>query len=295
MTVDSIPTYHMITARLEYGEVTFDTPQQFAEAMNAGFFRIKAPTDLNLEIGRAFARTFTSNPRYNNFGKLDEFNGFLKSPIAQSVRFCLERDFWNNEVDGTPIFPPELQELANKMQSIGIKVLQSILKKFNLPEELWFKATAGAAHNEGSHYLLFNCYDPKDGQIKDGLGAHKDWGHITVLDATEPGLQAKVEGQWRNLFTEDGFLIINFGEPLEKLLPQVKASEHRVVTQTDKMRTSTVSFTDPRVGPFRQGVKSEDKEGYVYDWDPVNKALVNGQTASDFYEKMSKELFDKNY
>lgn len=295
-TLEPLPTYTMVTAHLHDGEVVFNSQKEFDEAMSVGFFRIETPKDLDVEVGRAFARTFTSNPRYNSFGMIDQINGFLRSDIAQSVRFALERDYWNRPaVDEKPIFPPEIQELGNKMQAIGIKVLQCILRKFALPEELWFKATAGASHNEGSHYLLFNCYDPKDGPKQDGLAEHTDWGHITVLDANAPGLQAKVHGIWQNLATDEGYLIINFGGPLEKFLPQVKASEHRVLFQTEKMRTSTVAFIDPRAGPFREGVKAEDKEGHVYDWDPVNKALINGQTTNAYIADMNDRLFKKNY
>lgn len=285
----------MVTARLEADEVVFENEQQFEEAMSVGFFRIKAPADLDLAVGRAFARSFTADLRYSSFGKIDEINGFLRSDKAQSVRFALERDYWNRQVDGKAILPPEIQDLGNRMQEVGIKVLQSILRKFELPEALWFQATAGCSHNKGSHHLLFNCYDPKDGNRPDGLGAHKDWGHITVLDAHQPGLQAKVNGQWQNLLTEDGYLTINFGEPLEKLLPKVKASEHRVITQTQVLRTSTVAFIDPRCGPFHEDVACVDKQGHVYDWDPVTKTLVNGQTTIAYVDAMSKELFDKNY
>ena len=293
--------YHMVTAQIVDEEVVFHSKDHFEEAMKVGFFRIKAPEDLDLEVGRAFARTFISTPRYNTFGMLNQTTGFQRSDIAQSVRFTLERDNWNKchvnleEVEGPPNYPPEIQALGHQMQAIGIKVLRYILKQYELPEHLWFKATAGSSEGEGSHYLLFNCYDPKFGSRPDGLGAHKDWGHITVLDATEPGLEAKIDGAWRSIITEKGFLIVNFGEPLEKLLPGVKASEHRVVTQTKTLRTSTVAFIDPRGGPFRKGVKSEDEEGYVYDWNADTKELVNGQTTVAYFTEMSKRLFGKNY
>ena len=108
-----------------------------------------------------------------------------------------------------------------------------------------------------------------------GVGSHKDWGHIAIVDATEPGLEAKIDGVWRSLYVEDGYLIVNFGYVLEKLLPGVTASEHRVVTQKKKMRTSTIMFVDPCVGPYRNGVTVQESEGYVYDWDPVLKKLVH--------------------
>ncbi len=86
---------------------------------------------------------------------------------------------------------------------------------------------------------------------------------------------------------ENGYLTINFGYPLEKLLPGVKASNHRVVAQKEKMRTSTVVFIDPRVGAFR---KSE-KVGHVYDWDATKKTLINGEPTTAFFKTLSDRLY----
>lgn len=289
--------YHMITAPIVNDEVMFDSRDDFEEAMRVGFFRIKTPADLDLTAGRAFAKNFTSDPRYNQFGMLDVVNGYLQSDIAQSVRFSLERDNWNKchvnrqEVDGPPNFPPEIQELAHKLNHIGTIILKSILKGFEIPEDLWFEATAGSAYGEGSHFLVFNCYDPKLGSKPFGVGPHKDWGHIAVLDAIEPGLEAKIDGVWKSLFVEDGYLIINFGYPLEKLLPGVTASEHRVLEQKGTMRTSFIAFVDPRIGPYREGVTAQEKEGYVYDWDPVEKKLINGEPTTSFFARLSALLY----
>lgn len=294
---EKVPVYHMITVPIINGDLVFDSNDDFKEAMKVGFFRIKTPADLNLETGRAFARNFTSDPRYNQFGMLDVVNGYLQSDISQSVRFSLERDHWNQchiyqqEVDGPPNFPPEIQKLAHKLNDIGIVVLRSILKRYGLPENLWFEATGGSSHAEGSHFLVFNCYDPKLGSRPDGVGAHKDWGHIGILDAIDPGLEAKIDGVWRSLYVEDGYLIVNFGYPLEKLLPGVTASEHRVVTQKKKMRTSIIAFVDPRVGPYRKGVIAQGEEGYVYDWDPIEKKLVNGEPTTAFFARLSAMLY----
>lgn len=294
---ETLPVYHMITVPITNGELVFESDFDFKEAMKVGFFRIKTPADLDLKIGRDFAKNFTSDPRYNQFGIIDVVNGYLQSDIAQSVRFSLERDNWNKchidqqEVEGPSNFPPEIQELAHKLNAIGIVVLRSILKEYGLPEDLWFEATGGSTHGEGSQFLVFNCYDPKLGSRPDGVGAHKDWGHIGILDAVDPGLEAKIDGVWRSLYVEDGYLIVNFGYPLEKLLPGVTASEHRVVTQKKKMRTSIIAFVDPRVGPYRNGVIAQKKEGYVYDWDPVEKQLVNGEPTTSFFAKLSAMLY----
>ncbi|MBX7066900.1 MAG: hypothetical protein K1X28_06695 [Parachlamydiales bacterium] len=290
----------MVTVSMVNGEVAFESDDDFREAMKAGFFRIKAPEELDLESGRTFAKTFTSNPRYNQFGVLDVVNGYLHSEVAQTVRFTLERDHWNKcyvnlrEAEGPPNYSPELQKLGSQMNEIGIQVIRSILKWHELPENLWFDATAGASHDKGSLFLLFNCYDPKLGTKPFGVGAHKDWGLVSILDVTDPGLEAKIDGEWRSLYIEDGYLIVNFGYVMEKLLPGVSACEHRVTTQKEKMRTSTVVFIDPRVGPYSNGLETHYKEGYVFDWDPIGKTLINGETTTSFFEKLSVMLYGKD-
>lgn len=298
-TVDD-RVYQMVTAILKNGEVCFLSDEGFKEAIEVGFFRIKAPKEMDLEAGRLFARTFTSNPRYTKFGVLDVVNGYLQSEQAQTVRFTLERDNWmkchvdQKEVDGPSNYSLEIQKLGEQMHDIGVKVLQSILRQFKIPKELWFEATGGSACGEGSHFLLFNCYDPENGGSKpDGVGAHKDWGHITVLDATGPGLEAEIKGVWKSIYVEDGYLTINFGYPLEKLLPRVTASNHRVVTQTKTMRTSTVAFIDPRVGAYREGLGRKG-EGVVYDWDENKQILVNGELTTSFFTRLSEKLYGEN-
>lgn len=303
VTCEASATYQMVTARIDNGEVLFPSNDDFQEAMKVGFFRIKAPYILDLELGRTFARTFTKDSRYNTFGILDstQVNGYLQSDLNQSIRMSLERDYWDKchmggqETNGPPNYPLELQELGHQLNDVGVMVLRAILKLYDIPESLWFKATAGSSEAEGSHFLVFNCYDPQYAAKPMGVGAHKDWGYITVLDAVEPGLEAKIDGEWKPLHLEEGYLVINFGYPLQKLLPSVNASEHRVVVQTEKMRTTTVAFIDPRIGPFRPGVESEDPEGYVYDWDPIQQELVNGETTRAFFERKSLELFGNQY
>lgn len=167
-----------------------------------------------------------------------------------------------------------------------------------MPEDRWFQATAGAVADEGSYYLNFNCYDPKVGGEKPfGVGAHTDWSYLTVLDVVDEGLEAEINGEWRSLPLEEGYLTINFGEPLQKLLPGVKACNHRVITQTKKMRTSTVMFVDPRVGLYRASAAKygvgKDEVGVVWDWDRDTRKLMSGIPTLKYFEELSNSLYGK--
>lgn len=293
------PVYHMVTASMNGDDVVFPSNEAFLEAIKVGFFRIPVPQDVDVKIGEIFANSFTSDSKYTGFGELDVVNGLLKSDSNQTVRFTLERDNWDKchinqkEEKGPSNYPAEIQKLGHQMHAIGIKVLRTILKRFEVPQELWFDATGGASEGEGSHFLLFNSYDPSNGSEKPfGVAPHKDWGHTTVLYATDEGLEAEIDGIWRSIQLEKGFFTINFGYPLEDVVP-VNASNHRVLTRTLKKRISIAAFIDPRVGKFRDHLKRED-EGMVYKFDSVKKVLENGQTTVSYYTKLSNDLYGAN-
>jgi hypothetical protein len=295
---DTSQHYSMKTAVIKDNEVVFASPEDFDEVLKVGFFRVKRPPEIDVAVTRKFAREFTSTPKYATFGALNEVNGFNTSEIVQSVRFCLERDYWDKHKWGTesvqedPNYPEDIQKVGHQLKGVGMTILKGILRKFDLPEHLWFEATGGGVADEGSYFLNFHCYDPENSNKPFGLGAHTDWGLITVLDVIDEGLEAVIDGKWRPLRLEDEYLTINFGEPFKQLLPGVNACRHRVVTQTQKVRTSTVMFIDPRVGPYRasSGISGE---GMVWDWDPVKRELINGITTLAYFAKQSEALYGK--
>lgn len=57
---------------------------------------------------------------------------------------------------------------------------------------------------------------------------------------------------------------------------------------------SAVVFIDPRVGPYQEGVITQEKEGYVYDWDARLKKLVNGESTTSFFERLSTILYGED-
>ncbi|HXW53365.1 MAG TPA: 2OG-Fe(II) oxygenase family protein [Myxococcota bacterium] len=279
-------SYHMKTAEIrDDGKLVFASDADFDEALAVGFFRVKRPSEIDISKSRDFAHSFTQDKKYTEFGMLDFVNGYLLSEKSQSVRFCLERDNWDRA------YPAPVKTVGHQMAEIGVKILGAILRKFELPEDIWFNATAGCSAGEGSFFLVFNHYDPKIIDKPHGLDAHTDWGYITVLDAVEEGLEVKINGEWQKLVTEDGFFIINFGEPLHRLLPMVSASLHRVPTQTKKIRTSTVLFLDPRMGKFRADSGHKDEVARVWDWDASSRELKNGQTSEEYAKAMSQRLY----
>jgi hypothetical protein len=290
------PVYQMKTAEIVDDQLVFASTADFEEVLNVGFFRVKRPDDIDVAVTRKFAREFPYDPKYNQFGSIDPVSGYLIPGTSQTTRFCLERLYWDTVHWGTepsldtPNYSAAIQRTAHQLKGVGMTILQRILERFDLPRKLWSQATAGAIDDEASYYLCFNHYDPKEAGRPFGLGEHTDWGYITVLDVVEEGLEAEINGVWHLLRVEDGYLTINFGEPLQKLLPGVKASKHRVAVQTEKVRTSTVMFLDPRVGPYRAS-SGREGEGIVWDWDPIEQVLSNGMSTKEYFARQSQLLY----
>lgn len=289
-------SYRMFQAEIKEGELVFPSKEAHDEAMRVGLFCIK--TDLNFKVGKQFARTFVDNPKYTQMGEISPVDGYLTSKEAQTVRLTLDEKNWKKchvngkEAVGEANYPKEIRKLGRGLKVLSSTILESVMRQNHVPQELWFKATGGCTHNEGSYFLMFNNYSPKLGDRPYGLGAHKDWGHISILRARQPGLEVEIDGQFYPVEPgEKDEVIVNFGYCLEKLLPHITACTHRVLTQKIEERISIVLFADPCVGPYREGVQCEDKEGHVYYYNPESNQLENPLTVVDFFKEKTKELY----
>ena len=86
-----------------------------------------------------------------------------------------------------------------------------------------------------------------------GLRPHTDYGFVTILDASAPGLQIEIDGQFEDVPVMPGHLVINFGEALNFITAHsertVGAIVHRVLSQrsNDAVRHSIVYFANPNL------------------------------------------------
>lgn len=81
-----------------------------------------------------------------------------------------------------------------------------------------------------------------------GIGAHTDYGCLTLLGTDGPGLEVQTrDGGWLPVEAEPGCFIINFGEMLEMWTGgRVKATPHRVKGSAEE-RISVPLFFNPNV------------------------------------------------
>ena len=118
----------MVEGHIVNGAIQFASETDFREAITTGFFKIRAPARINLQAGRLFPKTFTSNPYYTAIGEINVAEGFLKSKENQTVRFTLEQKHWPQ------YYPPEIQELGRQLNGIGMMVLRCCFEKIEIPQ-----------------------------------------------------------------------------------------------------------------------------------------------------------------
>ena len=87
----------------------------------------------------------------------------------------------------------------------------------------------------------------RGGNVAIGAGSHIDYGGLTLLAQSSPGLEVQMKDKsWFAIQTRPNDLVVNVGFMLEKLTHGVlQATQHRVVNLNSADRYSTALFFDP--------------------------------------------------
>jgi isopenicillin N synthase-like dioxygenase len=85
-----------------------------------------------------------------------------------------------------------------------------------------------------------------ESQGRHAAGAHTDWGILTLLWTTSPGLQIFYKGEWSDVPHVPDAFVVNLGDMLERWTAGRFASTvHRVVNPSGKERLSVAFFLEP--------------------------------------------------
>lgn len=209
--------------------------EKLGKACKLGFFYLEMPDDCKSLIHRAvkLGEAFYQQEEYKTL-HLEGVSGYQADEKYQVESMRFEKAYWSKNM------PPELEELAIKMETIATELLKNILIFCNIPKEKWDKATGGATENQGQIHFTFNHYRSEQSN-KEGIVAHRDIGQIAVLYINKKGLQAKIKDQWTEVFPVENHFVINFGQALEHLMNdpnQLIAAWHRV----PEMKEDRISF-----------------------------------------------------
>ena len=242
-------------------QLSFLNPEDFEIAWDLGLFYLKTPDELDLESARQFGRELiaTASP-YRQVPQYGELEGFIALENNQQTKLALRRERWAQH------YPAQIAAFGRQLDTIGIAIIREVFRQSGIPETLWDRASGGYASGGGDAFLNFVHYDT---QTPDwGLRPHTDYGFVTILDASAPGLQIEMKGEFQDVPVLPGHLIINFGEALNFITAHsdraVSAVTHRVLSQqsADPIRHGIVYFANPDLaGKLWQFDASGEEQG----------------------------------
>ena len=224
--------------------LSFVTPGDLDHAWDLGLFYLKTPDDLDLESAREFGgELIAPDSPYRQVPQYGELEGFIALENNQQTKLALRRERWGQH------YPEQIAAFGRQLDTIGIAIIREVFRQSCIPEALWDRASGGYASGGGDAFLNFVHYDTRTPDW--GLRPHTDYGFVTILDASAPGLQIEMNGEFQDVPVLPGHLIINFGEALNFITAHsdraVSAVTHRVLSQlsTDPVRHGIVYFANP--------------------------------------------------
>lgn len=179
---------------------------------------------------------------------------------------------------------PALQSVVTRWQeqmtAVALELLRAFADALDLPRNA-FDNLYGDHPNE--HIKLIRYPGRTEGESRQGVGAHKDSGFLTMLlQDDQPGLQVEVTpDRWIDASPRPGAFVVNIGELLELATNgYLRATVHRVVSpQQNSERLSIAFFLGAQL----------DTVVPVYQLPPQLAALAQGP-ASDPLNPLLREV-----
>jgi len=256
--------------------LAFASDSDLEVAWDLGLFYLKTPDELDLESAREFGRELiaTDSP-YRQVPQYGELEGFIALENNQQTKLALRRERWDQH------YPEHIAAFGRQLDTVGIAIIHEVFRQSGIPEALWDRASGEYASGGGDAFLNFVHYDTRTPDW--GLRPHTDYGFVTILDASAPGLQIEISGEFEDVPVLPGHLIINFGEALSFITAHsdraVSAVTHRVVSQrsTDPVRHGIVYFANP------------DLDGMLWQFDASGEEQ-GSSSVEDLFALLEKRL-----
>ncbi|MBW5482743.1 isopenicillin N synthase family dioxygenase [Streptomyces bambusae] len=158
---------------------------------------------------------------------------------------------WLEGPNQWPAALPELREVVlawqERLAGVAHRLLHELLASIGAPEDFFDAAFADLPH---LHTKLVRYPGSAPSGADQGVGAHKDYGFLTLLLQDEVGgLQVVREGGFVDVPPMPGAFVVNLGELLEIATEgYLKATDHRVVSPPGAVeRYSVPFFYNPRL------------------------------------------------
>lgn len=256
--------------------LVFASASDFDHAWDVGIFYLRIPENLDLDDARQFGRELISlDSAYRQIVQYGKLEGFIALENNQQTKLALRRERWDQH------YPADVAAFGRQLDTIGIAIIREVFNQSGIPETLWDRASGGYTSGGGDAFLNFVHYDTRNPDW--GLRPHTDYGFITILDASAPGLQIEIDGQFQAVPILPDHLIINFGEALHFITAHsdrpLGAVVHRVLSQqsTDPIRHAIVYFANP------------DLDGILWQFD-VRGEIKGSSSVEDLFALLEKNL-----
>jgi len=251
----SLPIAHIADSN----QLMFECAEDQDLAWKLGVFYLKVPVSLDVARARQFGREILDpQSPFRDIPQYGDLEGFISLENNQQTKLALRRHRWDQH------YPPEVVNFGRQLDEIGVAIISEVFRQSRIPEPLWGQASGGYATGDGTAFLNFVHYDTCQPDL--GLRPHTDYGFVTILDATSPGLQIELEGQFVDVPVLPDHLVINFGEALHFITHHsqrsVSAIVHRVSSQaaSDPMRHGIVYFANPDLDGALKQFNTEGRE-----------------------------------
>ncbi|MEP2735943.1 MAG: 2-oxoglutarate and iron-dependent oxygenase domain-containing protein [Erythrobacter sp.] len=204
-----------------------------AEEASKAFFALPTDTKLSYKLeGSGGARGYTSfgteKAKDADVHDLKEFwHVGRELPSGHALAEYMAPNIWPAEVAE---FEAVFSELYAAFDEAGLKVLEAIALHLGLDQHFF----ANTVDNGNSVMRLLH-YPPLGDDVPSGAiraAAHGDINTITLLlGAEEAGLELlKADGTWLPIPAQEGALVVNIGDMLDRLTNgRLKSTTHRVV------------------------------------------------------------------
>ena len=255
--------------------MVFPSPKDLDRAWDLGIFYLKIPDNLNLDGARRFGgELIAPDSPYRQIPKYGELEGFIALENNQQTKLALRRHHWDQH------YPAGIAEFGRQLDQIGITILREVFRQSSIPETVWDRASGGYSAGAGTAFLNFVHYDTRNPD--QGLRPHTDYGFITILDITAPGLQIKVNGTFEDVPVLPGHLAIHFGEAL-----------NFITLHSDRTVGAVEPSPEPKpTDPVRHGIvyfANPDLDGMLWQFDA--KGEIRGSSSvEDLFALLEKNL-----
>ena len=168
-------------------------------------------------------------------------------PEKQEARLGPDAPAWarlqgpNQWPETLPELKPAVLRYQETVTQLAIKVLRAFAAALEQPAGVFEPIYTPEAHQ----LLKIIRYPGRSGDDRQGVGAHKDSGFVTILLQDEQaGLQVEAaDGSWIDAPPVEGTFVVNIGEILELASNGfLKATPHRVVSPAESVERLSIAF-----------------------------------------------------